>query len=95
MGHGDMQASIRVTHALTLAVTHEYRARRAPPALVCIDAPARPPPAPLPPTMPVYIAGDSTVPFWPQYGHVDVERGDWVGPGLSDTRYEVRAAPVR
>ena len=45
--------------------------------------------------MPLYIAGDSTVPYWSQYGHVGVERGDWVGPGLSDTRYEVRTAPVR
>ena len=45
--------------------------------------------------MALYIAGDSTVPYWPQYGHTDVERGDWVSTGLSDTRYEVRAEPVR
>ena len=95
MGHGDMQPCIRVTYALTLAVAHEYRARRAPPARFCAVAPLRPPPAPPPAAMPLYIAGDSSVPYWNQYVHEDGERGNWVGPGLSDTRYQVRAAPVR
>ena len=45
--------------------------------------------------MALYIAGDSTVPYWAQYGHADAERGDWVSTGLSDTRYEVRSEPVR
>ena len=94
MGHGDMQPCIRVTYALSLAVTHDFRARRAPPARLCAVAPLRLPPAP-PPTAMLFTAGDSSVPYWPQYGHEDLERGNWVGPGLSDTRYEVRAARVR
>ena len=35
---------------------------------------------------PLFIVGDSSVPFWQQYGHDDLERGDWVGPGLSELR---------
>ena len=94
MGHGDMQACIRVTHALPLAVAHDFRARRAPPARLCAAAPIRLPPAP-PPTAMLFIVGDSSVPFWQQYGHEDLDRGNWVGPGLSDTRYEARAVRAR
>ena len=43
----------------------------------------------------LFIVGDSSVPFWQQYGHEDVDGGNWVGPGLSGTRNEVRAARAR
>ena len=95
MGHGDMQPSIRVTYALTLAVTHEYRARRAAPARFSAFAPLRHPSRPA--AMPLYIAGDSSVPYWYQYGHEDGERGNWVGPGLrgTHTRSERRRSLMR
>ena len=43
----------------------------------------------------LFIVNDSSAPFWQQYGHEDLDRGDWVGPGLTDTRYELRAARAR
>ena len=47
------------------------------------------------PHQPLFSTGDSSVPVWQQYGHEDLDRGDWVGPGLTDTRYELRAARAR